>query len=385
MDDSLRYRIALECLLGVPATDSNRVDVHRNGEEAFPSMLDAVRTAESTVDLHTFGHWNGSIGAEFTDALIHRVQAGVRVRVLLDSYGTRHMDRSLIGRLSEAGAVVEWFRPLTTWRITQSTHRGHRKLLICDNRVAFTGGVGIGDHWLGNASNPGEWRDTNVRVEGPAVNGLRGAFINNWAETHQPLYDAEVDPFPDQPAAGTCPVQVVRGDAETGWGDISTLIRSFVGLARRRLRISAAYFVPDDEALALLCAAAARGVAVELLRPGPHVSSRLSQMASDAQCQRLLAGDVRIWAYQPTVLQAKVITVDGAMASVGAANFNSRSLTLDDEVNTVVFGPRLVDVLDAQFDEDLARSEPLDPDEWRKRSITRRSAEMLPGVLARRL
>ena len=385
MDETTRYRTALECLLGVPATEGNQVDVLRNGDEAFPAMLDAVRSASSTVDLHTFGHWNGSVGAGFTDALVDRARAGVRVRVLLDAYGTRHMDRALLERLSDAGAIVEWFRPLSNWRITQSTHRGHRKLLVCDNRVAFTGGIGIGDHWSGDASEPNQWRDTNVRVRGPAVNGLQGAFLNNWAETRQPLYDEDVDPFPDQPQAGSCPVQVVRGDAETGWGDISTLIRAFVGLACERLRISASYFVPDAEAQALLCAAAERGVSVELLRPGPHVSSRMSQLASDAQCRRLLEGGVRIWSYQPTVLQAKVMTVDGAMASVGAANFNSRSLTLDDEVNVVVFDRDTVGTIDAQFDDDLRCSEPLDEGSWRRRSLGRRSAEVLPGVLARHL
>ena len=385
MDETTRYRTAMECLLGVPATEGNQVDVLRNGDEAFPAMLDAVRSASSTVDVHTFGHWNGTVGADLTDALVDRAGAGVRVRVLLDAFGTRHMDRSLPARLSDAGALVEWFRPLSNWRITQSTHRGHRKLLVCDNRVAFTGGIGIGDHWRGDAADPTQWRDTNVRVQGPAVNGLQGAFLNNWAETRQPLYDEHVDPFPDQPHLGPSPVQVVRGDAETGWGDISTLIRSFVGLARRRLRISASYFVPDAEAMALLCAAAGRGVTVELLRPGPHVNSRTSQLASDAQCRRLLEGGVRIWAYQPTVLQAKVMTVDGVMASVGAANFNSRSLTLDDEVNVVVFDPDVVGTLDAHFDDDLTVAEPLDLEQWRHRSVGRRTAEAVPGLLARHL
>jgi cardiolipin synthase len=224
-----------------------------------------------------------------------------------------------------------------------------------------------------------------VRVEGPAVNGLRGAFINNWAETRRPLYEQNVDVFPEQPLAGPSAVQVVRGDAETGWGDMSTLVRAFVGLARHRLRISAAFFVPDTEALELLGHAVRRGVSVELLRPGPHVSSRVSQLASDAQCEKLLAGGVRIWSYRPSVLQAKVMTVDGAMASVGAVNFNSRSLTLDDEVNVVLFDRDLVGTLDAHFDDDLAQAEELDAGEWRRRSLTRRSAEALPGVLARRL
>ena len=385
VEDVTRYRVAFECLLGVPATEGNQVDVLRNGDEAFPAMLDAIRSASSTVDLTTFGHWEGTVGREFTDALVDRARAGVRVRVLLDAYGTRHLDRALIGRLSDAGAMVEWFRPLSNWRITQSTHRGHRKLLVCDNRLAFTGGIGIGDRWRGDAAEPTQWRDTGVRVQGPAVNGLRGAFLNNWAETRRPLYDEGVDPFPEQPQPGSSAVQVVRGEAETGWGDLSTLVRAVVGLARRRLRISASYFVPDANARALLCAAAERGVSVELIRPGPYMSSQLSKLVSDAQCRHLLEGGVHIWSYQPTVLQAKVMTVDGVMASVGTATFNSRSLTLDDEVNVVMFDPDVVRTLDAHLDDDLARSEPVELEEWRRRSFGRRSAEAVPGFLARHL
>jgi cardiolipin synthase len=380
VQSSAWYRTALECLVGVPATDGNRVDVLRNGEEAFPAMLDAIRSAETTVDMQTFGHWNGSVGAEFTDALADRAKAGVRVRLLLDALGSRKMEHHFLQRISEAGADVQWFRPLTNWRFTQSTHRGHRKLLICDAQVAFNGGIGIDDCWIG-----GGWRDTNVRVRGPAVSGLRGAFTNNWAETRRPIWDLDVDPFPDQPEDGTCAVQVVRGDAETGWGDISTLIRAFLGLARDRIRICASYFVPDAATLALLRAAAERGVAVELLRPRSYVSSRVSHLASDAQSQSLLDAGVRIWAYRPSGFQVKVMIVDGVMASIGAANFNSRSLTLDDEVNVVLFDSEVVRLLDDHFDDDLTRSQEITSDTWRQRPLRRKAAELVPGFLARHL
>ncbi len=375
----------LQYLLGVPITGTNRVDVLKNGDQAFPSMLEAIGSARSTVDLETFGHWNGSIGNEFANLLADRARAGVRVRVLLDALGGRRMEKHLIDRMAVAGAQVHWFRPLTNWRVTQSTHRGHRKLLVCDNRVAFAGGIGIADKWGGDARHGGEWRDTSLRVEGPAVNGLLGAFVNNWAETGQPLFDEEVDPLPLQPRAGSCSASVVRGDAETGWGDISTLVRSLIALARRRLRISAAYFVPDATALDLLCAAAGRGVSVEVLRPGAQATSPLSQLASQAQYDKLLEAGVRVWSFQPSALQAKVITVDGSMGSIGPANFNSRSLTLDDEVNVVVIDPHVVGILDSHFDVDLDRSEEIDPARWARRGLKQRAAEMVPGFLARHL
>ncbi len=384
-DHLRRYRTALQYLVGIPVTDTNRVDVLRNGDQAFPAMLEAVSSARSTIDLETFGHWNGSTGEEFASLVADRADAGVRVRVLLDALGGRQMDKHLIERMAMAGARVRWFRPLSNWRVTQSTHRGHRKLLICDNRVGFAGGTGFADQWRGDARHAGEWRDTSVRLQGPAVNGLLGAFINNWAETGQPLFEEDVDPLPLQPRAGPSPVQVVRGDAETGWGDISTLVRSFIALARRRLRISASYFVPDATAMDLLCAAARRGVSIEVLRPGPYVTSRLSQLASQAQYDKLLEAGVRVWSFQPSALQAKVITVDGSLASIGPANFNSRSLTLDDEVNVVVIDRQVASVLDSHFDADLVRAEEIDPSRWSGRGLGQRAAEAGPGFLARRL
>ena len=381
---ALHHRRALETLVGVPATDGNRVEILRNGDRALPAMLAAVRAASRTVDLLTFGHWSGAVGEEFADALAERARAGVRVRVLLDALGAGGIDRDLVGRVRSAGAHVEWFRPLTNWRVTQTSHRGHRKLLICDGEVAFTGGVGMADAWGGDARGPSEWRDTEVEVRGPAVNGLVGAFVNNWAETGGPLFEEGVDRFPCQEPAGRSCVQVVRGDAETGWGDISTLARALLGLARHRVRISAGYFVPDDGALELMAQAVGRGVAVELLRPGGH-GKRLSRLASEAQYDRLLQAGVRVWAFQPTEFLAKTITVDGAVASLGPVNFNSRSLTLDDEVNVVVLDPGVVEVVDAHFEADLDRAEAVDPARWSGRDLAQRAREAMPGFFARRL
>ncbi len=381
----LDHRRALESLVGVPATDGNLVDVLRNGSQIFPAMLHAVAAATSTVDLLTFGHWRGSVGHAFADALAGRAGAGVRVRVLLDALGAGGIDRGLVERVRTSGAHVEWFRPLTNWRVTQTSHRGHRKVLVCDGEVAFTGGGGLADEWDGDARDESEWRDTAVRLRGPAVNGLVGAFVNNWAETARPIFDEQVDRFPRLAAAGPSCVQVVRGDAETGWGDISTLARTLVGLARHRLRISAGYFVPDHGTLAQLSAATRRGVAVEVLRPGPHGQNRLSRLASEAQYDALLQAGVGVWAFQPTAFHVKAVTVDGVVGSVGAINFNSRSLTLDDEVNVAVVDPAVVEVLDAHFDADLERSERVDPDRWSRRDRSQWAKEAMPGFFARRL
>lgn len=379
------YRRVLECLLGLPMTDGNGVEVLRNGDQAFSAMLDAIAGADATVDLQNFGDWSGTIAEEISAALAARVGAGVRVRVLLDAFGSRRMNRSLLGGLVTAGVDVKWFRPLTNWRITQSTHRGHRRVLVCDNEVGFTGGIAIGDRWRGDARGPAEWRDTSLRLRGPGARGLWAAFVDNWAETGEPLFDEAIDPLPPLVDAGRSAVQVVRGDAETGWGEMATLVRGLIRVARRRIRISADYFVPDSGALGLLADAVQRGVSVQLLRPGRHVDSRASHLASEAQYPALFEAGVEVWGYQPSVFKVKAVTVDGEVAVVGGLNFNARSLTLDDEVIVVVLDPEVVAVLDSHLDDDLAHSERVQPSRWRYRSKGDRAAATALGMVARRL
>jgi cardiolipin synthase len=381
----LRYRRALEGLLGVPATEGNRVDVLRNGDRIFPAIFEAVEAATATVDFLTFVYWQGSVGEEMAGLLADRAAAGVRVRVILDALGAFSMDRALVERMVAAGAQVEWFRPVNKLRFWEANHRSHRKVLICDEDVAFTGGIGIADEWRGDARRPGEWRDTHFRVRGPAVDGLRAAFVQNWAETGRALLDAAVDRFPLQPAAGGSVVQVVRGAAQTGWSDVATLVRSLLALAQERVRITTAYFVPDEATCRVLADTARRGVDVEVLLPGPHVDKRFVQLASQSQYAGLLEAGVRLWSYQVSMLHAKVMTVDGLVASVGSANFTSRSLLLDDEVNLVVLDPAVVAALDDDFDADVARSEAVDPGEWPDRGLAQRAKEAVAGLGGRHM
>lgn len=382
---ALSYRRALEGMLGVPATEGNRVDVLRNGDRIFPAMFDAIGAATSTVDFLTFVYWQGSVGAEMAALLADRAATGVRVRVILDAIGAFSMDRALVARMVAAGAQVEWFRPVNKVRFWEANRRSHRKVLICDEQIAFTGGIGIADEWRGDARRPGEWRDTHFRVQGPAVDGLRAAFVQNWAETGRPLFDPGVDRFPVQPAAGPSTVQVVRGAAQTGWSDVATLVRSLLSLARERVRITTAYFVPDEATCRLLAETARRGVQVDVLLPGPHVDKRFVQLASESQYAGLLQAGVRLWTYQVSMLHAKVMTVDGLVASVGSANFTNRSLLLDDEVNVVVFDPDVVRTLDADFQADLAASAPVDPVEWPERGLAQKAKEAVAGLGGRHM
>lgn len=370
-----RVRRTLEGVLGVPATEGNRVEVLRNGDEIFPALFDAIDASDHTIDFLTFVYWEGKVGTHLAESLAKRATAGVRVRVLLDSYGARFIDTTSIGLMEDAGVQLRWFRPMKKLRVGQINHRTHRKLLIVDEDTAFTGGVGIADEWQGDARHAGEWRDTHFRVQGPAVDGLRAAFLDNWIETDLHIFEDGVDRFPDQQQRGTAVVQCIRGASETGGSDAATMFRSLLQLAEDRVRLTTAYFVPDEDLIDRICAAANREVTVEILLPGPHADKRIVQLVSEAAYERLLDCGVHLWNFQPSMLHAKVMTVDGHVANVGSANLNSRSMVLDEEINLVVLDDAVVATLDGHFEEDLERSVRLEPGRWNDRSRWQQGVE----------
>jgi cardiolipin synthase len=378
-----RLRRTLEGVLGVPATEGNRIDVLRNGDTIFPAMLDAIDQAQHTIDFLTFVYWRGEIGTEFAQKLAGRARDGVRVRVLLDAWGARPMEHALLDLMARSGVQVRWFRPLRFLRLGRVNHRTHRKVMIVDESVAFTGGVGIADEWRGDARDEREWRDTHFRIAGPCVDGLRAAFLDNWAETDPDLFEATIDRFPDQPKPGSSIAQCVRGASETGSSDVETLFRTLLQVAEHRVLITTAYFVPDEELITRLCDATERGVEVEILLPGPHADKRFVQLASESVYDTILGSGVRLWTFQPSMLHAKVMTVDGIVANIGSANVNARSTHLDEEINVVVFDGDIVRELDAQFDEDVERSVAIENGRWRNRSVAQRAAEAVVAPFRR--
>lgn len=375
------YRRRLEALLGIPATEGNALTVLRNGDEIFPAMLEAVRAAERTVDFLTFVYWKGDIAQEFAMALAERARNGVVVRVLIDAVGGRLIDQTLIDHMADCGVQVEWFRKPIRLSPLKQNHRTHRKVLVCDERVGFTGGVGIAEEWCGDARDETEWRDTHVKVVGPAVDGLSASFAQNWAETGHPL----IEPcrrFPEQERTeGGSVVQVARGSASVGWNDMATVFRVMIESAQSRLRMMTAYFVPDDAFQTLLVDAVARGVQVDVMLPGPHADKRVCQLASESIYERLVDGGVRIWAFQPSMLHAKVLTVDGIASVVGSANMNRRSMHHDEEVVMSVLDPVVTRRLEADFDAELPRCERIEPVRWADRPLHQKAQETATKVL----
>ncbi len=369
-----RLRRRLERLIGIAATEGNALLPLRNGDAIFAAMLERIRAAEHTVDMMTFVYWRGDIAREFAEALSDRARAGVRVRLLLDGFGSRLIEKGQLEMMARAGVHVAWFRKPLYLSPLKQNHRCHRKALIVDERIAFTGGVGIAEEWCGDARNENEWRDTHVEVHGPAVDGVAAAFAQNWAECHAELFDKR-DRFIEHERQGDAIVQVVRGSASFGWQDMQTLIRVMLESAEERFRLATAYFSPDAYFVDLLCAAARRGVDVEILLPGPHTDKRVCQLAGQHYYEDLIACGVRIHQYQPTMLHAKVITVDGVASLIGSTNFNRRSLEHDEEVMLAVLDESFTATLDGHFDEDVAVSEPISGGRWKRRSVWQRARE----------
>lgn len=378
--DDVRRR--LESLLGVPATEGNRVVPLRNGARIFPAMLEAIAGAQESVDLLTYIYWTGRPAEAFAAALAERARAGLRVRVLVDAVGGARMDRALTSQMRDAGAHVEFFRPPWLRSPFAHNHRTHRKVLVVDGLVAFTGGVGIAEEWEGDARGPSEWRDTQVRVQGPAVAGLQAAFVQNWAETTG-VVDRTETSYPELHPAGTDVVHVVRGTATVGWDDMQTAWHGLLTSARERVTLQTAYFAPDRHFLRLLTDSAGRGVQVDLLMPGPHYDKTLSRLGSERYYERLLDAGVRVWRYQPTMLHTKVLTVDDRLAMVGSSNYNRRSLDHDEEVAIIVYGGSVPTELRRHFADDCARADEVAPQRWKHRSAVQRAGETAASALSR--
>lgn len=377
------YRSELEYAVGVPFTDGNSVEPLHNGVEIFPAMLDAIRASRRSIEFLTYIYWTGDIAEAFAAALAERARSGVRVRVLLDAYGSLPMDDALLDEMSESGVEVRKFRPLARLRLWRNDKRTHRKILVCDNRVGFTGGVGVGTPWEGDARGPDEWRDLHCRIVGPAIRGLRVAFKDNWNESGP--WEWEL-PVADELLPGDgVPVQVVRASASLGWTDMATLLRSLVSIARHSLRLVAPYFVPDPVLRDLMAGAAARGVDVRLLIPGRYHDSRLSQLAGNPDIDAALAAGVRVFLYQKTMLHMKLILVDDAVCCIGSANLNHRSEGKDEECSVVALCPDVARRLGQRFQRDCGDAEELDHMHWADRGRWLRLQERAARILQEQL
>ena len=374
---------ALEALTGAPVSLGNDLSVLFNGDEIFPVLLGTIGAARRTLNLLTFVYWQGEIAVQVAEAVSERARAGVRCNVLLDAFGAARMDDRLVGSMQEAGVRVERFRPFKPYTITKADHRTHRKVVVADGTIGMTGGVGIASEWTGNAQDPDHWRDTHVQVRGPVVRALQGAFLENWLEATGELlagddYLPELDPITDG-----APMQVVVSGPGVNHTNTEAMYFLAIASAQQTIQLTTAYFAPRPMFVEALRAAAGRGVAVEIIVPGPHIDKQVVRSAGRAVYARLLDAGIAIHEYQPTMLHAKTLVIDGRWCSIGSANFDNRSFALNDEATLCVQSERAAQQLAAAFAADRERSERIEASRWTWRSPAERVVEAA-STLARR-
>ena len=376
---------AAEALTAAPIAPGNRLELLVNGDAIFPRYLETIAGAQRTLNITTYAYWKGQIAIDVAEALAERAAAGVEVNVLIDALGGAKMDRDLLGTMEDAGVTVHRFRPLKPYAVRRLENRTHRKLLIADGRVGMTGGVGIAEEWTGDAQDPDHWRDTHVRVEGPVVRGLQGAFAENWIEATGRVLGGQ-DYLPDiEPFEDGVPMQVTRSSAGVGDTNAEALTYLAIAAADRSLDLTSAYFVPRPAFLHALVDAAERGVALRILVPGSHIDKGIVRTAGRSVYDQLLDAGAELYEYGPTMLHAKTLTVDGEWACVGSVNFDNRSFQLHDEASLSVQDRRFAADLTDQFERDLADSERIDPEAWSERGVRRRAGEAVSRLARREL
>jgi cardiolipin synthase len=375
-----QFMRSMGSLLGPPIVPGNRMAALCNGDEIFPAMLKAIRGATRTICFETFIYWSGSIGREFAEALSERARVGVRVHVMLDWLGSDRIDESLVKMMTDAGAQVVRYHPLRWYNVGRINNRTHRKLLIVDGRIGFTGGVGIADNWLGHAQDPDHWRDTHYRLEGPAVAHMQAAFVDNWMETCGEVLHGE-DYFPPLEPAGEYRAQLFRSSADDGSESVRLMYLLTIASAERSVRLANSYFVPDSLSVRTLVEAQRRGAQVEIIVPGPHIDHKVVRRASRALWGSLLEAGVAIYEYQPTMYHVKVAVVDELWTSVGSTNFDNRSFRLNDEANLNVLDAGFAETQARMFEEDKSRARRISLEEWRRRPWRERAVERLAALL----
>lgn len=372
--DDPQFPSYVAALLGVHATGGNSYTVLTNGDQLFPSMLAAVNQAQRRISFETYIYTEGAIGKQFTDAFIAAAKRGVVVQLVVDAIGSNKIPQEWQDSLLAAGVKLGQFGKAKWYSLEELNYRTHRKILTIDGRIGFTGGVGLDDQWAGNAQSPQHWRDTMVRFEGPVARLMEGAFQENFVETLGPVTPI-VDPPPQIPAEPRDAAMVLRSSPTGGSNDLKRLYLLSIAAARRTLDICTPYFVTDESSEWALAEARRRGVRIRILVEGDLTDAKPVKYASRDAYQRLLDQGIEIYEYQPTMMHVKTLVVDGVWSMVGSANFDNRSLELNDEMNVAVSDRELAKRLTADFEQDLRVSRQLDAATWKQRPMLEKVRE----------
>jgi cardiolipin synthase A/B len=365
----------MEAYTNATLSNGNRAELLLNGDQIFPAQVEAIRSARKSLTYAQYFYEDGRPAVQIVQAISERCRAGIRARVLLDGFGSLKIPAELTQELESSGCHLAFFRPLTPWTLDNANNRNHRRVLVVDGRVGFTGGSGASSKWMGNGRQKGQWRETDIRLEGPAVNDLQGAFAENWLEATGEMLGGE-GYFAPQPARGSVVVQIVRSSPASGSIAMYNMYLLAITAARRSIFLTNPYFLPDDRMTQSLIEARGRGVRVALLLPGT-IDNNIVRQASRAGFGRLFDAGVEIYEYRSGLLHAKTMVVDGRWATIGSANVDNRSFALNEELNVALYDGGMAARLEKVFADDLAHSRRLDAAQWRSRGPVSRILELL--------
>jgi cardiolipin synthase len=364
-------------LMGPPLVGGNKITTLENGAEIFPCMLDSIRSAQHSISFENFVFTKGEVSKAFADALCERAGSGVKVHFLQDAMGCNCIDSAFVKRMTKCGVELEIFR---RFNLAHFNHRTHRKLLIIDGRIGYTGGAGISDLWDGNADQPDHWRDTHYEVEGPVVAQMQQAFLDNWMQTRSEVLHGDLY-FPELKACGDIKCHMLKSSVSEGADSARLMFLLSIAAARHSIRIVNPYFVPDMLVIKLLKKALARGVSVEIIAPSERIDQRVVRFVGRARWGGLMKSGARFYEFQPALLHSKYFVVDERWVSVGSCNLDDRSLCLNEEANLNVMDAGFAMQHLEMFERDKAESREITWEAWRKRPLSEKIIGHAAGVL----
>ncbi|MEO5660814.1 MAG: phospholipase D-like domain-containing protein [Polaromonas sp.] len=379
-----QFRRALGSLLGPPLVSGNRAQELLNGEQIFPAMLAAIRSAQHSITFETYIYWSGDIGREFADALTERAKAGVKVHVLLDWLGSAKISASYLEEMRAAGVEIRKFHKPNWYNLTRLNNRTHRKLLVIDGKTGFTGGVGIAPKWTGNGQDAEHWRDSHFRIEGPVVAQMQAVFMDNWLKVTGQVMHGEAY-FPALQAVGSSDAQVFSSSPSGGSESMQLMYQLSITAAARSIDLSSAYFVPDELTSKVLSDALKRGVKIRIITPGKIIDTDTVRAASRGTWGPLLKAGAEIYEYQPSMYHCKVMIVDNLLVSVGSTNFDNRSFRLNDEANLNIYDTAFAQRQTRIFEVDLRNARQVTHEEWLNRPLKEKLMERLALLLGSQL
>ena len=388
--DSDEFLTTITGATGVPILAGNRIDVLLNGDEFYPVMLEEVGGAQASITIEAYIYWAGEIGRRFAGALAAKAREGVPVKILLDAVGSATIGSEILETLEKGGCQLAWYNRIHWYTIGQFNHRTHRKSLIIDGRVGFTGGAGIADVWVGHAQSPRHWRDTQIRIEGPAVTPLQTGFAQNWlqttgellsGETYYPEHEREARPPSHGFGQTGLAVQTVMSSPESGASSVRLMHYLPIVCARRSIYISNPYFIPDQAAIDTLVEARQRGVDVRIMVAGRHNDTWLARQNSRRLYGPLLRAGIHILEYNTTFMHQKTMVVDGLWVSIGTTNFDNRSFAHNEETSVCIKDAELADFMEQTFRRDMRACDRVELEAWQRRGLVTKSLEAVASLL----